>query len=138
LITLTLTVISRWSPGDIAILHPSNQPEDVQAILERFDWLSIADSPLNIISKSIDQPLPSHLADTTATLRELFTSVLDISCVPRKSFFEWLVHFTSDTLEKEKFEEFTSLTTDGMFCILPADWQPFNVQCILVLNDQYG
>ncbi|PVF92410.1 riboflavin synthase domain-like protein [Serendipita vermifera] len=102
-----------WAPGDVAILHPSTQPEDVQALLDRFDWTSIADSPLTIESISYDQPLPSYLTQHPTTLRTLFTSVLDISCVPRKSFFEFLVHFTSDPLEKEKFEEFTSLTADG-------------------------
>lgn len=39
--------------------------------------------------------------------------MLDISCVPRKSFFEFLVHFTADEQEREKFEEFVSLSAEG-------------------------
>jgi sulfite reductase alpha subunit-like flavoprotein len=105
--------LGSWDPGDIAVLHPCTQAGDVQAILERFKWTSIADSPLQIQSHSLDQPLPSYLTNTVTTLRTLFASVLDISCVPRKTFFELLVHFTSDDQEREKFEEFTSLSAEG-------------------------
>lgn len=42
----------------------------------------------------------------TTTLRELLTHRLDICAVPRRSFFEFLRHFTSDDREREKLEEF--------------------------------
>ncbi|KAG8833491.1 NAPDH-dependent diflavin reductase [Serendipita sp. 399] len=103
-----------WNPGDIAVLHPHTHPDDVQALLERFGWTDRADIPLRVSRNSATgNAIPSHLLDHPTTLREIFTSVLDSSCVPRKSFFEWLVHFTSDSLEKEKFEEFTSLSEEG-------------------------
>lgn len=120
----------QWSPGDIAVLHPHTHPDDVKTLLDRFGWTEIADTPLTCTptetlltsepssnsaeDHSTPSLLPSHITPSTVTtLRELFTTTLDISCVPRKSFFEWLIHFTSDPLEKEKFEEFTSLSEEG-------------------------
>jgi sulfite reductase alpha subunit-like flavoprotein len=38
----------------------------------------------------------------------LFTQYLDFNAVPRRSFFEYLRHFTSDELEREKLDEFLS------------------------------
>ncbi|KAG8848424.1 NAPDH-dependent diflavin reductase [Serendipita sp. 411] len=103
-----------WNPGDIAVLHPHTHPDDVQALLERFGWIGRADVPIRLSRTSTTgHAIPSHVLDHPTTLREIFTSVLDISCVPRKAFFEWLVHFTSDSLEKEKFEEFTSISEEG-------------------------
>jgi hypothetical protein len=55
-----------------------------------------------------DQTLPDHLP-TTATLRFLFTRYLNISAVPRRSFFEIIYHFTSSDIEREKLGEFASL-----------------------------
>ncbi|KIM26533.1 hypothetical protein M408DRAFT_330504 [Serendipita vermifera MAFF 305830] len=102
-----------WAPGDIAVLHPCAQREDVDALLERFGWTSMADKPLRIQQTSSSQPLPAYLLDRPTTLRNLFTSVLDISSVPRKAFFELLVHFTEDELEIGKLQEFTSLSAEG-------------------------
>lgn len=106
-----------WAPGDIAVLHPCTQSEDVDALLERFGWKELAEKPLCIEQPSSTQPLPSYLLDHPTTLRELFTSVLDITSVPRKSFFELLVHFTEDPLEIDKLREFTSLSAEGSFTL---------------------
>jgi sulfite reductase alpha subunit-like flavoprotein len=85
----------------------------VDALLERLNWTQIADTPLLIQSSSSDQPIPEYLLDNPTTLRTLLTSVLDITAVPRKSFFELLRHFTQDSLETEKLQEFTSLSAEG-------------------------
>lgn len=42
------------------------------------------------------------------TIRHLVTHYLDISCVPRRSFFELLSHFSTNELEREKLQEFSS------------------------------
>lgn len=49
-----------------------------------------------------DQPLPPHLPTPyRTTLRHLLTNELDIACVPRVSFFEWLAAFSEgDMAEK--------------------------------------
>ena len=107
-------------------MHPYAQVGDVLALLERFDWLGSADEELKISSLSLgriphslsqpvyrllsylDQPVPDYVTSRTVTFRELFRNTLDITAVPRKSFFELLRHFTDDPMEKEKFEEFCS------------------------------
>lgn len=42
------------------------------------------------------------------TIRYLVTHYLDISCVPRRSFFELLSYFSTNELEREKLQEFSS------------------------------
>ena len=107
-------------------MHPCAQEGDVDALLERFDWLGAADEELKITSLSpgkipntllhsmcrlvsrLDQPVPEYVTSRTVTLRELFRNTLDLTAVPRKSCFELLRHLTDDPMEKEKFEEFCS------------------------------
>ena len=60
------------------------------------------------LASRLDQPVPEYVTNRTVTLRELFRNTLDLTAVPRKSFFELLRHFTDDPMEKEKFEEFCS------------------------------
>lgn len=60
-------------------------------------------------------PLP-YLAGTSlppllpqpCTIQYLVTHYLDISCVPRRSFFELLASFSTNELEREKLQEFSS------------------------------
>lgn len=42
------------------------------------------------------------------TIQYLVTHYLDISCVPRRSFFELLAYFSTNELEREKLQEFSS------------------------------
>ncbi|KDQ16442.1 hypothetical protein BOTBODRAFT_107008 [Botryobasidium botryosum FD-172 SS1] len=96
-----------YEPGDVAVLYPSNAPEDVEAFLKRMKWRSISDKMYQIQSIDSDRPLPSSIPRIT-TLRKLFSDHLDISAVPRRSFFEFLFKFAKDEHEKEKLEEFCS------------------------------
>lgn len=52
-------------------------------------------------------PLPAHLPQPS-TVRDLVTHCLDITCVPRRSFFEFLSHFSPNDLERSKLQEFSS------------------------------
>jgi len=61
----------------------------------------------NIMPCFPDQSMPDHLP-TITTLRSLFTRILDFNAIPRRSFFEYLRCFTSDTLEREKLDDFLS------------------------------
>lgn len=54
-----------------------------------------------------DMALPAHLPQP-CTIRHLVTHYLDISCVPRRSFFELLSYLSPDELEQEKLQEFSS------------------------------
>lgn len=58
-------------------------------------------------------PLPAGtslppLLPQPCTIQHLVTHYLDISCVPRRSFFELLAFFSTDELEREKLQEFSS------------------------------
>lgn len=52
-------------------------------------------------------PLPPLLPQP-CTIQYLVTHYLDISCVPRRSFFELLAFFSTNELEREKLQEFSS------------------------------
>ena len=50
--------------------------------------------------------MPPHLPSPyVTTLRHLLTHEVDIGCVPRLSFFEWLADFSEGDME-EKLREF--------------------------------
>ncbi|KAF8903479.1 hypothetical protein CPB84DRAFT_1814646 [Gymnopilus junonius] len=95
----------QYDPGDVAIIHPSASSTDVDSFLFTMSWTDSADQPFEIEQVMHDQSLPDHLPKIT-TLRDLFTRFLDFNAVPRRSFFQYLRHFTSDDLEREKLDEF--------------------------------
>ncbi|KZT55371.1 riboflavin synthase domain-like protein [Calocera cornea HHB12733] len=96
-----------YSPGDIAVLHPENDPEEVQRFLQRMGWSETADKPFRIVPEDQERPLPEHWPEVM-TLRIAFTRYLDILGVPRRSFFESLANFTTEQMETEKLREFCS------------------------------
>ncbi|KIL59244.1 hypothetical protein M378DRAFT_188018 [Amanita muscaria Koide BX008] len=79
----------QYSPGDVAVIHPTPNPKDVDSFLEN------------------NQTLPPNLP-RTATIRELFTRYVDFSAVPRRGFFQYLRYFSTDDVETEKLNEFLS------------------------------
>lgn len=99
-----------YLPGDIAVIHPLANSDEVQEFLVSINWDKMADEPLTVKERLGDQSLPTSLLNTF-TLRTLFTYYLDFNAVPRRTFFQYLRDFTSDDLEKERLEEF--LSKDG-------------------------
>ena len=49
---------------------------------------------------------PASVLPSPCTVRQAVTTYFDIQAIPRRHFFELLVHFTTDETEREKFEEF--------------------------------
>ncbi|PCH42882.1 riboflavin synthase domain-like protein [Wolfiporia cocos MD-104 SS10] len=96
-----------YEPGDIAVIHPEVPAEDVDAFLTTISYANSADDAIAITHVLQDQTLPNHLPPVT-TLRALFTRYLDITAVPRRSFFGLLRHFVTEELEREKLDEFMS------------------------------
>ncbi|XP_021269649.1 NADPH-dependent diflavin oxidoreductase 1 isoform X2 [Numida meleagris] len=94
-----------FSAGDVVMIQPQNCPEDVQ----QFCQLLRLDPDKCFLLKPVepDTALPAHLLQP-CTIRHLVTHYLDISCVPRRSFFELLSHFSTNELEREKLQEFSS------------------------------
>ncbi|KDR73969.1 hypothetical protein GALMADRAFT_250695 [Galerina marginata CBS 339.88] len=97
----------QYDPGDVAVIHPSASSANVASFLSTMNWADTADQPFEISQSMQDQSLPDHLPKMT-TLRILFTRFLDFNAVPRRSFFQFIRHFTSDELEREKLDEFLS------------------------------
>ncbi|XP_019331446.1 NADPH-dependent diflavin oxidoreductase 1 isoform X3 [Alligator mississippiensis] len=94
-----------YSAGDVVMIQPRNSPEDVQ----QFCQLLRLDPDRRFVLKPSepDMALPAHLPQP-CTIRHLVTHYLDISCVPRRSFFELLSYLSPDELEQEKLQEFSS------------------------------
>ncbi|KAJ1814333.1 NAPDH-dependent diflavin reductase [Coemansia sp. RSA 2598] len=89
-----------WVPGDWAVLRPRNQSDSVDEFLRLMDWLDVADRPLSVRGAT-------GVPETT-TLRWLATHHLDVTAVPRRSFFELLGFFSNHADEKEKLAELAS------------------------------
>ncbi|XP_051492475.1 NADPH-dependent diflavin oxidoreductase 1 isoform X3 [Apus apus] len=94
-----------FSAGDVVMIQPQNCPEDVQ----QFCQLLRLDPDRWFVLKPTEPgtSLPALLPQP-CTIRHLVTHYLDISCVPRRSFFHLLSYFSTSDLEREKLQEFSS------------------------------
>ncbi|SCZ91319.1 BZ3500_MvSof-1268-A1-R1_Chr1-2g01331 [Microbotryum saponariae] len=96
----------RYSAGDVLEIRPQNSPEDVDRFLSSAGWTELAHQPFRLEAHNNNRPLPSHFPQSfITTLHYLLTYELDISGVPRLSFFEWLAHFSEGDM-KEKLQFF--------------------------------
>ncbi|KAM6316409.1 NADPH-dependent diflavin oxidoreductase 1 isoform 5-T5 [Podargus strigoides] len=94
-----------FSAGDVVMIQPQNCPEDVQ----QFCQLLRLDPDRRFVLKPMEPDTSlSALLPQPCTIRHLVTHYLDISCVPRRSFFELLSFFSTNELEREKLQEFSS------------------------------
>ncbi|KAI9842336.1 MAG: NAPDH-dependent diflavin reductase [Sclerophora amabilis] len=115
---LTFTMARRvdYIPGDVLTVFPKNFPEDVNTLIVLMNWESVADEPIGFtrtasaphIQNYPPPPVQDLLPDSTLTLRILLTSYLDITAIPRRSFFSLIAHFTNDSMHKERLLEFTN------------------------------
>lgn len=115
---LTLVTSQRvnYAPGDTLTLFPKNSEENVDHFLDLMGWTSIADRPIHFKpTTSVDDlriypppPIPNLRFGSKATLRELLINHLDITAIPRRSFFSSIAHFTNDEMQKERLLEFTN------------------------------
>lgn len=102
-----------YGPGDILAIFPKNFPEDVDELLQRMGWIGVADkrihfTPTKAISEGASYPSPPiSLPGPSTTLRRLLTEHLDITAIPRRSFFSLIAHFTEDQFHRDRLLEFT-------------------------------
>ncbi|RMD40660.1 hypothetical protein DV735_g4481, partial [Chaetothyriales sp. CBS 134920] len=116
-----------YHPGDSLAIQPENMAADVDHLLSLMDWQPVADIPVVLMpNPAYDKPrsrvfhLSSPLPDIsggasstnptthTTTLRQLLTSHLDITAIPRRSFFSQLARFTTNAMQKERLLEFAN------------------------------
>jgi len=107
------TAQCEYYPGDVLTIYPKNFPDDVASILVLMDWTDYADdvlkfSPNVTLSSSSPGPAPLSQEHSALTLRKLLTDHLDITSIPRRSFFAAIAHFTNDEVQKERLIEFTN------------------------------
>jgi sulfite reductase alpha subunit-like flavoprotein len=106
----------QYLPGDVLTIFPKNFPEEVDQFLTLMNWTSIADTPVQFtpsnisIDRQVYPPPPvSHLLSyPKLTLRSLLTHYLDITSIPRRSFFSVIAHFTNNAVHKERLLEFAN------------------------------
>ncbi|KAK9478642.1 hypothetical protein V1514DRAFT_330639 [Lipomyces japonicus] len=89
-------------PGSTVAIYPSNHATSVQALISSQGWDDVADNlvavPPAVQQWATSQPL---------TLRSLITHHVDLTSVPRASFFEVLSYFSAgNDQQKEKLQEF--------------------------------
>lgn len=114
----------RYSPGSILQLLPSNSPASVAQFLNLqahlppptqqllFTPASSASALGSISSPTQSTAEPHH--NLPMTLLELLRDHLDLSAVPRRSFFQWMRCFTTDEREVERLDEFLHLEQGGV------------------------
>lgn len=102
-----------YGPGDVLTIYPKNFPEDVDQLLERMGWTDIADKPIHfvpteaILEEALYPSPPFSLSGLSITLRSLLVEHLDLTAIPRRSFFSLIAHFTDDPFHKDRLLEFT-------------------------------
>ncbi|MCJ1244718.1 NAPDH-dependent diflavin reductase [Trapelia coarctata] len=106
--------VHTYAPGDILTIYPENTPDDVNHILSLMEWEDIADSPVELTSSqdmqnasTIQPPLTKPITSKDLTLRTLLAHHLDLTAIPRRSFFSLIAHFTTDPFHKDRLLEFT-------------------------------
>ncbi|XP_074546850.1 NADPH-dependent diflavin oxidoreductase 1 [Halichoeres trimaculatus] len=93
-----------FAAGDIVMMHPQNLPEDVEQFCQLLRLDPEAEFTLRATGNTA---VPARLPQP-CSVRHLVESYLDIAAVPRRSFFELLSTFSSNELEREKLQEFSS------------------------------
>ena len=103
-----------YGPGDVLTIYPQNKEEDVNLLIERMGWEGIAEDIVGFIptgSPSSSRPLSPPPIDLptghSVTFRRLLREYLDLTAIPRRSFFSLVAHFTKDEFHKDRLLEFT-------------------------------
>lgn len=102
-----------YGPGDVLTIFPKNMQDNVDQLLTRMSWTDVADKPIYFAQTTDKHEDNHHLSSpyprlsSHTTLRALLTEHLDITAIPRRSFFSVISHFTDNQFHKERLLEFT-------------------------------
>ncbi len=114
-----------YSPGDVLTLFPVNPREEIErlcAVLKienpQSTVISIEyndSSKVNVLKNWSDDLV--GLVPPTISIYDLFREHLDICGVPRRSFFERLVHFAPNEEHKKKLIELCGTDSEGQIAL---------------------
>ncbi|KAM6975505.1 NADPH-dependent diflavin oxidoreductase 1 [Tautogolabrus adspersus] len=93
-----------FAAGDVVMMHPQNSPEDVEMFCQQ---LRLNPEDRFTLRATDNTAVPARLPQP-CSVRHLVERYLDIAAVPRRSFFELLLTFSTNELEQEKLQEFSS------------------------------
>lgn len=103
-----------YGPGDVLSVYPLNHFEAVNELIVLMEWNNVADEAIEFVptlpkhSEILRSSPPLDVSnDQMLSLRYLLTNYLDITAIPRRSFFSMIAHFTSDAFHKDRLLEFT-------------------------------
>lgn len=102
-----------YGPGDVLTIYPTNVTDDVNLLLKHMNWAEVADKPIiftptmAVADGGLYPSPPIAMSSETMTLRSLLTGHLDLTAIPRRSFFSWIAHFTDDQFQRDRLLEFT-------------------------------
>ncbi|RPA79691.1 riboflavin synthase domain-like protein [Ascobolus immersus RN42] len=117
LFELSLSKPTVYTPGDTVSVLPRNPTTAVDAFLTLQPHLApYADSPLELkptpylIANYPPElrPLPLVEPGKFFTLRDLLTNILDITAIPRRSFFQFLADYAEDPMHKDRLLQFSN------------------------------
>ena len=111
-LALNSQVSAPYGPGDVLTIYPQNSTESVDEIIASMDWADVADKPIIFVPNKPQHgrypPPPIAVnEDLPMTLRHLLTNYLDVTAIPRRSFFSLIAQFTTDQFHKDRLLEFT-------------------------------
>lgn len=94
-----------FAAGDVVMMYPRNTAENVQQFCQ---LLRLDPEAWFTLEPTDSSPVPARLPQP-CTVGHLVEHYLDISAVPRRSYFELLSNFATNELEREKLLEFSSV-----------------------------
>lgn len=114
-----------YAPGDVLLLFPSNPRDEIDKLCTVLNIENAQNTMISIeynnsskvnICKNLSDDLIG-LVPPKLSIYDLFERHLDICGVPRRTFFERLVHFTENEAHKNKLIELCSNTNEGQIAL---------------------
>ena len=105
----------QYFPGDALAITPKNVSQDVSTLIALMRWESVASKLLSLaptnpaadFTSYSKSPVPDPLPGGLLTLETLLTNHLDITAIPRRSFFATIAQYTKDPAQHDRLLEFS-------------------------------
>jgi sulfite reductase alpha subunit-like flavoprotein len=105
-----------YGPGDVLTIFPKNRAEDVDGLISSMQWTHVAHDIVRFVpARSLTEgnteqtppvPTPPASRQQDITFRTLLTDHLDLTAIPRRSFFSKIAQFSQDPMQRSRLLEF--------------------------------